>query len=421
MATAAPLRLVVERLTFGFDALAHHDGQVVFVPYGAPGDRVAGAVAERHRSWLRVRTLAVERPGPDRVLPGCPHFPTCGGCQWQHVAPPAQRAAKTALVAEQLGRLGGLRGVAVLPALDAGRDWAYRARVTLAVDGRRAGLLRARSHALVEVAACPIADPAVSGHLAAARDWLARLRVPLRRLTVAAAPGGVVLVGVAAAPPGPTDETASVALLRTTPGVRGTVLTHAATRLVAGDPTVRVALEPGCALEVPADAFTQVNPAANRLLLRTVLAFGAFRTGQRVLDLYCGVGNFALPLARRGVQVHGVDRDPVAVDAARANAARLAPAARFEVGDVAAAAAAMRADGVDAVVLDPPRTGAARAVAAIAALRAPRVVYVSCDPATLARDVRAFAAAGYALVRVQPVDLFPQTYHVESVAELCLT
>jgi 23S rRNA (uracil1939-C5)-methyltransferase len=421
VATGDPLRLVVERLTFGFDALAHHDGQVVFVPYGAPGDRVVAEIAERHRTWLRARVLAVEVGGPDRVAPGCPYFPTCGGCQWQHVAPPAQRRAKAALVAEQLDRLGGLRGVEVLPAVDGGLDWGYRARVTLAVEGRRAGLLRARSHALVEVDACPIADPAISAHLAAARAWLEGLRVPLRRLTVAAVPCGVVLVGAASAPPGPADEAASLAVLRAAAGVRGTVLVCGTTRQVTGDPTVRVELEPDLALEVPADAFTQVNPAANRRLVAATVAFAAVGAGDRVLDLYCGAGNFALPLARRGGVVHGIERDPVAVDAARANAARLGLSARFDVAAVADGLGGMAPGSADVVVLDPPRAGAADAVARIAALRAPRILYVSCDPATLARDARALVDAGYALARVQPVDLFPQTYHVESVAELRLT
>ncbi len=204
--------------------------------------------------------------------------------------------------------------------------------------------------------------------------------------------------------------------------MRGTVVTGAGARLVAGDPTVRVALEPGLALEVPADVFTQVNPGANRRLVETVVALGAFAPGARVLDLYCGAGNLSLPLARRGVTVLGIERSPVAVEAARANAARLRLAgATFRTGDVARALGDLPAGSVDAVVLDPPRAGAADAVPALAALRPPRILYVSCDPATLARDVRGLVAAGYRLERVQPIDVFPQTYHVESVAKLRLT
>jgi len=420
--TEAALLLDVERLTFGFDALAHHGRQVVFVPYAAPGERVRAEVVERRAGYLRARVAAVLAPGPDRVLPGCRYFPTCGGCQWQHVAPPAQRDAKAAIVAEQLARVAGVRDAEVLPTLASPADWHYRARVTLAVEGRRAGYRRARSHVLVEIADCPLADPSVSAHLEAARAWVAALRVPLRRVTVSAAPAGVALAASATARPGPADLAASEALLARAAGVRGTVVTGAGVRLVAGDPTVRVALEPGLDLEVPADVFTQVNPGANQRLVETVLALGAFTPGERVLDLYCGAGNLSLPLARRGVSVLGIERSGVAVEAARANAARHGlPAATFRADDVARALASLPSGSLDAVVLDPPRAGAADALPALAALRPPRIIYVSCDPATLARDVRTLLAAGYRLERVQPIDVFPQTYHVESVTKLRLT
>jgi 23S rRNA (uracil1939-C5)-methyltransferase len=319
-------------------------------------------------------------------------------------------------------RVAGVRDAQVLPVEPPPADWAYRTRITLAVEGRRAGYQRARSHVLVEVSDCPIAAPVIGAHLPVARAWIAALRVPLRRVTIAVAPGGVVFAARAAARPGPADLAASEALLVRTASVRGVVLAGAGTRLVAGDPRVRVELEPGLDLEVPADAFTQVNAGANQLLVRAVLALGGFRTGERALDLYCGAGNLSLPLARRGVIVHGVERDPMAVAAAIANAARTGLAsATFARAAVAPALRHAEPGAHDAVVLDPPRTGAADVVPALAALRAPRIVYVSCDPATLARDVRALVARGYRLGRVQPIDIFPQTYHVETVAELNLT
>ncbi|HJQ84040.1 MAG TPA: class I SAM-dependent RNA methyltransferase, partial [Candidatus Binatia bacterium] len=176
MSTDERLELDVERLTFGFDALAHHGRQVAFVAYGAPGDRVAARVRERRAGYLRTDVAAVLSPGPARVLPGCRYFPTCGGCQWQHVAPAAQRDAKAAIVAEQLARLARLRDVDVLPTVASPVDWGYRARITLAVEGRRIGYRRARSHALVEVADCPIAAPVLAAQLAPVRAWVASLR-----------------------------------------------------------------------------------------------------------------------------------------------------------------------------------------------------------------------------------------------------
>src|SRR5262249_51709615 len=137
--------LDVERMTHGFDALARHRGQVVFVPYAAPGDRVAATVVERHAGWLRARADAVLAPGPGRVVPGCRFFPVCGACQWQHLSPPAQRAAKAAIVAEQLARGDADAAGRVLPSL-AADDWGYRMRITLLVEGRRLGYHRARTH-----------------------------------------------------------------------------------------------------------------------------------------------------------------------------------------------------------------------------------------------------------------------------------
>ena len=415
--------LAVERLTFGFDALAHRDRQVVFVPYGAPGDHVVAETVERHAQFVRARIVEVAEPGPARVLPGCRYFPTCGGCQWQHVAPPAQRDAKAAIVAEQLARTAGVRDAEVLPTL-AARDWQYRARITLVVEGRRAGYHRARSHRLLEVEDCPIADPVLSTHLDAARDWVGALRVPLRRVSLAVAPGGVVLTAIASALPGTHDLDVTTELLARMPTVRGAGLADARAerRLVAGDPRVRVALEPGLDLEVPADVFTQVNPDANRLLVASVIALGGFAPGERVLDLYAGAGNFTLPIARRGACVVGIERNPVAAAAGRENAQRLCLAdVEFETGVVHEALARRAPGSVDAVVLDPPRAGATDAIAALVALRSRRIVYVSCDPATLARDVRLLAAHGYRVARVQPIDLFPQTFHVEAVTSLLLT
>jgi 23S rRNA (uracil1939-C5)-methyltransferase len=416
----ATVPLVVERLTFGPDALARLDGQVVFVPFAAPGDAVRARLRRRERGYLRAEVVELVRPGPDRATPPCPVFGRCGGCQWQHVGLAAQREAKRAIVAEQLARLGGLRDVDVRPTLGTPEGFTYRSRVTLVAEGRRLGYRRLRSHVLEEVTACPIAAVAVQSHLDVARRWAAGLRVAPERVTITEAPGGVALVAASAAPPTPPDVEATESFLVAHPSVRGVVLSHRGSRTVVGDPSVRVELEPGLVLEAPADAFTQVNAATNRVLVRTVLELGAFAPGARALDLYCGVGNFALALSRRGVTVTGVERDRLAVAAAEANATRLGLAARFVAGDVAAELA-RAPDPVDGVVLDPPRAGAAGALPALAARAPRRLVYVSCDPATLARDLRVLAGHGYAVRVVQPIDLFPQTFHVETVTLLELT
>jgi tRNA/tmRNA/rRNA uracil-C5-methylase (TrmA/RlmC/RlmD family) len=416
-----PITLEVERLTYGGDALGRHEGLVVFVPYAAPGDRIVAEPVERRPRFLRAQITSLLAPGPDRVAPQCPVFGVCGGCQWQHVTPDGQRAAKTSIVAEQLARLGGLRDVDVRPAIGTD-DWRYRARISLALEDGRLGYRRARSHALVEIDDCPIASPALTRHLDVARRWAAALRSAPERITIAAAPAGVVLVANTRMRPGTVDRDGSEALLVAEPGVRGVVLAGGGLRVVVGNPMVEVAPEPELTLEVPADVFTQVHPAANLALVRTVLDFAQPVSGMLALDLYCGAGNFALPLASRGVAVHGVEQSGIAIDAARANAVRLALAGtRFTIGDVDAALAALADEPVDLVVLDPPRAGAAGPLHRIAGMRPQRIVYVSCDPATLARDARSLAELGYRLARAQPIDVFPQTYHIETVAEFLLT
>jgi 23S rRNA (uracil1939-C5)-methyltransferase len=420
--------LTVERLTFGPDALAHADGQVVFVPFAAPGDEIRARVRRRARGYLRADVVDVVRPGPSRATPPCPAFGRCGGCQWQHVTLAEQRRAKQEVVAEQLARIAGLRDVVVRPTLAVADGLAYRSRITLVAESRRLGYHRAGTHLLDEVRACPIAVPAVEAHVDVARRWAAALRTAPERVTIAEAPGGVVLAAALAAAPVPADVDATEALLVAEPSVRGAILRRREARIVVGDPTVRIELEAGLALEAPADAFTQVNAAANRLLVQTVVELGGFPAGARVLDLYCGIGNFALPLARRGVRPLGIERDAGAVAAARANAARLGLDARFVAADVAAALAGrdLPDDGpghepIDGVVLDPPRAGAADALRALVARAPRRLVYVSCDPATLARDLRMLAGHRYALRVAQPIDLFPQTFHVETVALVELT
>jgi 23S rRNA (uracil1939-C5)-methyltransferase len=414
------LPLTVERLTYGPDALAHAGGHVVFVPYGAPGDEIRARVRRREADFLRAEIETLVRPGADRTTPPCPAFGRCGGCQWQHVTLAAQRRAKRAIVAEQLARLGGLPDVEVRPTLAPPAGFAYRSRVTLAAEGRRLGYHGARSHRLEEVPSCSIAAPAIDAHLETARALTARLRTAPTRLTIAEVPGGVAFVVTLPAPATPPDVEATEALLVDHASIRGVVLVHERSRTVLGDPAVRIELEPGLALEAPADAFTQVNAEANRLLVRTVVELGGFTAGSNVLDLYCGAGNFALPLARRGVRVVGVERDPVAVQAARANAARLGLDARFVASDVVAALGE-HTEPVDGVLLDPPRAGAAAALPALIARAPRRIAYVSCDPATLARDLGVLARHGHAVRAVQPIDLFPQTFHVETIAILELT
>src|SRR5690349_21362140 len=231
------IALTVDRLTFGPDALAHANGQVVFVPLAAPGDELRARVRRRTRGYLRADVVEVVRPGPARATPPCPAFGRCGGCQWQHVTLAAQRDAKRAVAAEQLARIAGLRDVVVRPTRATPDALAYRSRITLVADGRRLGYHRAGSHVLEEIPACPIAASAVDAHVAVARRWAAHLRTAPERVTIAEAPGGVALVAALGAPPVPPDVDATERLLAAEPSVRGAILRGRDARVVVGDPT----------------------------------------------------------------------------------------------------------------------------------------------------------------------------------------
>jgi tRNA/tmRNA/rRNA uracil-C5-methylase (TrmA/RlmC/RlmD family) len=412
----------VERLTYGPDALAHHGRCVVFVPFAAPGDRALVATRERRRGYVRADVHELLEPGPRRTTPFCEAFGRCGGCQWQHVATDAQREAKRAVVAEQLARLGGLRDVPVDPVRSAGPDRGYRGRIALAVTSGRVGYHRARSHDLVPIDTCPIAVGPVADAVRLVAEWLHGGAPAATGVALVAGPRGVVVVCELAAVPTAAERAAAEAWCAATTLVQGLVLHVGPQRLVVGDVSVHVPLEADFHLDVPADAFSQVNPAMNPVLVATVLELARPAAGTTVIDCYAGAGNFALPLARRGASVLAIEASRLAVDAGRANAARARLAnVRFVCGDVAAALADAPRGHLDLVVLDPPRRGAAPAIAPIARHGPARIVYVSCDPATLARDARALVATGYRLGRVQPLDLFPQTYHVETVAEFELT
>jgi tRNA/tmRNA/rRNA uracil-C5-methylase (TrmA/RlmC/RlmD family) len=402
---------------------------VVFVRHALPGERVVVRVTEdRHPGFCRADAVEVLEASPDRVERPCPHSGPglCGGCDWQHVAPAAQRELKAAVVREQLSRLAGLPDVDLTVEELPGGPLRWRSRARFAVDrSGAAGLRRHRSHDVVPVDACPIADPEVDAVDVEAQRWPG-----VRTVEVVAARRGpeverLVVVDPGSAPPRRLPSLAAPASV----AVRGP---HGVERL-RGRGWVAEQVEIDGAprtFRVSGAGFWQVHPGAAQALLDAVLAATAPAPGERALDLYSGVGLFAVGLALRvgadGV-VLGVESEPRAVADGRRNVHDL-PQVRLEqarvddalgrLADLAEPAPRLAA-GVDVVVLDPPRTGAGRQVVArVLALRPRVVAYVACDPAALARDLAFAPDAGYRLAGLRAFDLFPMTHHVECVATL---
>ncbi len=375
----------------GGSCVARLDSLVVFVRHALPGERVRARVTEGREGdkFWRADAVEVLDASADRVPPPCPHAGpgACGGCDWQHASLQAQRVVKATVVAEQLRRIGGIDRQVEVEALPHAADLAdgagWRTRTRFAVDAAgRAGMRRHRSHQVVPIETCVIAHPAVLESGVLSQDW----------------PG---TTEVSVVVPSSTGE----ALIRTgsdEPGDR--VVEHVLGRDYSS----------------PTDGFWQVHPAAASTLAAAVgEALGA-RPGEAVLDLYAGSGLFAGVLGPAvGVtgRVTAIEGDRASAAAAMDNLADLSWV-RVLVGDVAEALQSV-SSAVDLVVLDPPRAGAGReVVVAIAERRPRRIAYVSCDPATLARDLRTFAEHGYGLDDLRAFDLFPHTHHVECLAVL---
>jgi tRNA/tmRNA/rRNA uracil-C5-methylase (TrmA/RlmC/RlmD family) len=430
-AQAAPAEGTVVRLRIGAVAqgghcVARHEGRVVFVRHALPGELADVRLTEARegdRFW-RGDAVAVVEASPDRVEPRCDVARPggCGGCDWQHASLEFQRRSKADVVAEQLRRIGRtqVEGLVVEPVPGDQEGLGWRTRVRYAVDGGgRAGLRRHRSHDVVDIAACPIADPAVDAVGVPTRPWPGVATVEV----VAARAGDEVERLVVVEPSSPGNDRlrlpvldAPASLARRGPGGverlrgRGWVREEV---LVDGLPRT---------FRVSGAGFWQVHPGAAQALLDAVLDAAGPRRGEHALDLYCGVGLFAVGLAARvgaGGWVLGVEGERRAVADARRNLHDL-PWARLEHAPVAGALTGPAApERADVVVLDPPRTGAGREVVeAVAALRPRVVVYVACDPAALARDVATAESAGYKLAGLRAFDLFPMTHHVECVATL---
>jgi 23S rRNA (uracil1939-C5)-methyltransferase len=368
------------------------DGRATFVPLAAPGERVRARVVRAKERVAWAELVAVERPGPDRVPPPCPLFGTCGGCQWQHVALDAQRAAKKAIVERALG------GAAV-EVVAASAPFGYRDRAKLAVGkGGALGFRGRRSHDVVDVPACPLLGPELARALPALRALARGLPADTEIDAQAGAEG--VHVNVSR-----TDATGTGHAKREIDRLNaaGVVGLAIAGKPTLGAPAVNASEEGGAPLPIPAGGFAQVGRAANAALVAAVMNAVGDAPGV-VLELYAGSGNFTRRLASVATAVHASEAEPAAVERGK----RAVPNAAWALRPPAVAA--------DTVVLDPPREGADK-VNLEAALRARRrVVYVSCDPQTLARDARRLEAAGFKLEAAVALDLMPQTFHVEVVA-----
>jgi 23S rRNA (uracil1939-C5)-methyltransferase len=458
------------------DVLAHGgeglgalpSGKKVFVPLTAPGDLVAIEVVREKAQFARGRVVQVVEPGAVRRAPPCRHAARCGGCQLQQVSDEAQRHAKEEAFYAALERLGGVPRADIADAraiVPSPSVFGYRARCRLRVSGNAVGFCGWRSSAVVALEECPVLTSALERTVLALGTALARNPIAgARDLHVCVGDGDECAAALFfASAPGPATARAvalhaAVALQAAVPSLRGLlVLGPGVPAAFAGEPVLTTAAPwaPGVRLHLRPDLFAQANPAANALLVGLVLDLLRPTPDDVTLDLYAGAGNFTFAFAQRSARVIAVEESAESLalmrraaagaidaetvgagaigaetaNAATANAATasveptcagLGARLHCVAGDAVVACERLAAEGrqVDLALMDPPRVGAKETPAALARLRPRRIAYVSCDPATLARDIRAFRACGYRVTVAVPVDMFPQTYHVEGVVLL---
>ncbi len=411
-------QLKIETMTLGPFGVGHLDGKTVMVPNVATGDLVDVRMKSEHRDYSLAEVDRILRPGPGRRQPPCPFLPRCGGCDWQQISYPAQLELKARLIAGELSRATGTSVSPENLIEPAPMEFGYRSRIRLKIGaGGKLGFHELGSDRLVEIDRCLVAEDGIE--LDSARELAAALGRRCREIEVVRYGRRQVLVAHLDRAPVPREVARARRILENAPAPAGIVLRAPRSRLVLGDPNTTVELEDGLALEVEADAFSQINHAQNRKLIALAMEMAELARGTVMLDLFCGAGNFSLPAARRGADVLGVDTDPVAVAAAARNAARQGfSSARFVAMEAAEMARFLRRAGYrpQVAILDPPRSGARELIALLRELHPARVIYISCDVSTLARDLRSLLGGGYKLDRVRALDFFPNTHHVEIAA-----
>jgi 23S rRNA (uracil1939-C5)-methyltransferase len=439
------LELKIDSLAYGGNGVARLNGFVVFVKRGLPGDTVTAQVTKVKRSHAEAIATGILDHGAPRQDAPCVHYPACGGCRFQDLAYEAQVEAKAAQIADALGRIGGLEGFEQEPAIPAESQFHYRNKMEYSfadtADGPGLGLHRAgRWDEVLDLERCWLTTDLGNGIRDAVRAWARAegLRAYdqethagyLRHLVVREGRNtGQALVTIVTAPGALDGEERLVAALRRFPEVRSihwavndrpAEVTNLPTRLLWGDPWIEEEIL-GLRFRVRPNAFLQTNTAMCEVLYRLAGEYAGLEGTETLFDLYCGTGTIALSLASQAVTVWGVEASEESVACALENAeVNGVTNAAFFAGDVASSVEELqeRAGSPDVVVVDPPRAGlSSKAVRRIGELEAPRLVYVSCNPTTLAGNAKQLAADyGYRLVRVRPVDMFPHTPHVECVS-----
>jgi 23S rRNA (uracil1939-C5)-methyltransferase len=432
------IELTLDSMAYGGDAVGRHQGMAVFVPKGLPGERVRARVTESHKTYCRAEIETMLEPSPHRVTPRCPDFGICGGCQWQMIAYPHQLELKQKVLAETLERLGGL----ILPEIEVighSNGWGYRNKAQFPVAASRVGptmgYYRSHSHQVVPIQQCPILDPVLQAvwpqvHLKISESGISgydekrhegRLRHLVLRSSRSMAQAMLALVTRTPESMGALVESLAGDISglagihqNVNPAKSNTILGRRWLWLL-GEPYLNETLA-GARLRISPGSFLQVNLEVTARIYSACLHGLELDGSETVLDVYSGVGSIALMLAGFAGEVIGIEESGCAVDDAKAGAVASGVGnCRFLRGDAGEVLSSI--SSCQAVVVDPPRQGLRpEVIESLGRLSPRRLAYLSCNPSTLARDLKAFGAYGYRLTRLWLADMFPQTYHIETLA-----
>lgn len=429
--TQEPEVLEITRLSHEGRGIAHHDGKTVFVRGALPGETVTARTSLIRSKYNEADTVEVLKASPDRVAPPCPHFGICGGCEMQHMSPDAQIAYKQQVLADQFRHFGNLEPETWLPPLRHDTpDYRRKARLgvkfVIKKDSLLVGFREKGSPFLADIGSCHVLDQRIGGRIMALRELIGGMeaRDTLPQIEFAAGDEGIALIFRHMEPLSTSDQEKLVGFCRDLgwqcylqPGNYSTVHRvwpeEGEDRLTYAFPDFNLTMR-----FHPLD-FTQVNTGINRQMVKLAVDMLDPQPHERVLDLFCGLGNFTLPLATRAGKVIGVEGDAAMSERGYENARHNGLAnVEFHAQDLTAdfSGQPWAKEGFDALLIDPPRSGALEVVRYLPRFGAKRIVYVSCNPATLARDAGELVKAGYVLKQAGVMDMFTHTAHVESIA-----
>jgi 23S rRNA (uracil1939-C5)-methyltransferase len=427
------MTVTIESLDHEGRGITHVDGKVIFIEGALPGEEVTYSVFKKKPSYEMATVQQIMRPSFMRVAPKCPHFGVCGGCSMQHLEESGQVAVKQRVLEDDLWHIGKVRAQTILPPIH-GEPWGYRWRARISVRDLSlkkgkvlVGFHEKRKSFVVDMRQCEILPPHISALIEPLGQLVGQLSVRERLPQIEIALGQDVNVLVlrileplSAADEGLLKAFADRHAVQFWTQTKGPDTVQAFHPLDA--PPLNYTLpEFGITMPFKPTEFTQVNPYINRLLVRRAIALLDPQPGERIADLFCGLGNFTLPIARRGASVVGVEGSAALVARAVSNAEfnGLADKAEFRQADLfQATAESLAALGhFDKILIDPPRDGAVEVIKALEGRGPRRIVYVSCNPATLARDASVLVhTQGYSLRAAGVANMFPHTAHVESIA-----